>query len=306
MHIVLTGGTGFIGSHIQKFLVSAGHQVTVYVRERSINKSNILSSCSIIEGSLTDSVKVQALVSECDLVLYCAGSVRGARLRDFSMANVLGVKVFAEAVAKSTGTSRRFVLMSSLAAERPYLSDYANTKYIGEKVLSGVDGLNWCIIRPPAVYGPGETELRPLFGLMRKGCAFITGPKRQRLSLLFVDDLARAVCTLVTVSTAFQHQTFTLHDGKSTGYSWDEIVKAVRPGRFTVKIRVSRFLLALLGKLNLWSASTFNYLPMLTLGKVRELSEDAWVCDNTKISGTCGWRPRVRLQEGIEKTFVEV
>ena len=302
LHIVLTGGTGFIGTQLQKFLVSSGHKVTVYTRERSSNKSRVLSSSVIVEGSLTDVNKITTLVSQCDLVLYCAGSVRGTQHEDFSQANVLGVKVFGEAAAEM---GARFLLISSLAAERPYLSDYANTKYLGEKVLEGIGKLRWCVIRPPAVYGPGDTELRPLFTLMSKGIALITGPKNQKLSLIYVDDLARAVCRLVVSSVAFDRMILPLHDAKDGGYFWRDIVESVRPGMLSVKIRVPRFILDLCAKANVWRASTFGYVPMLTPGKVRELSENAWVCDNTKINEICNWTPSVGLREGIQKTVVK-
>jgi len=300
LHIVLTGGTGFIGSQLQQFLVSSGHTVTVYARERQGKKANILRGCSSVEGSLTDLEKIQELTSQCDLVIYCAGSVRGARPKDFFQANVAGLKTFGLALATSGG---RLLLISSLAAERPHLSDYANTKYLGEIVLKSVENLRWCILRPPAVYGASDTELRPLFTLMSKGIALITGPKDQRLSLLHVDDLARAVCVVVMSPSAFKSRKLTLHDGKEGGYCWSEIVKAVRPRGLTVKIRLPQVLLIVFAKINMLLAATFGYLPMLSPGKVRELSEKAWVCDNTKISELCEWRPRVNLQQGIRKTL---
>ena len=298
MHIVLTGGTGFIGSQLQQFLVSSGHTVIVYTRERRGGNANILKSCSSVEGSLTDSEKINQLMSESDLVIYCAGSVRGARPKDFFEANVAGLKTFGEALAKSGG---RLLLISSLAAERPYLSDYANTKYLGETVLESIEGLRWCILRPPAVYGASDTELRPLFKLMNKGIALIIGPKDQRLSLLHVDDLARAVCAVVRSSLAFKSRKMTIHDGKEGGYLWSEIVKSARPRGVTLTIRLPQVILIIFARINMLLASLFGYLPMLSPGKVRELSETAWVCDNAKISEICDWKPRVNLQQGMRK-----
>ena len=298
MHIVLTGGTGFIGSQLQQFLVSSGHTVTVYAREHLSKNVNILGSCSCVEGSLTDFEKISILTSQCDLVIYCAGSVRGSRPKDFLEANVVGLKVFGAALVKSGG---RLLLISSLAAERPHLSDYANTKYLGETVLESIENLRWCILRPPAVYGASDTELKPLFTLMNKGIALIVGPKGQRLSLLHVDDLARAVCAVVMSSSAFKSRKLTLHDGKEGGYLWIEIVKAARPRGMTLKIRVPEVFLIGFAKMNMLLASIFGYLPMLSPGKVRELSEKAWVCDNAKIRELCDWRPRVNLQQGMRK-----
>jgi nucleoside-diphosphate-sugar epimerase len=298
LHIVLTGGTGFIGSQLQQFLVSSGHTVVVYTRKQRGRNANILASCSNVEGSLTDSEKINRLMSECDLVIYCAGSVRGARPKDFFQANVAGLKIFGEALAKSGG---RMLLISSLAAERPHLSDYANTKYLGETVLESIEGLHWCILRPPAVYGASDTELRPLFKLMNRGIALIVGPKDQRLSLLHVDDLARAVCMVVRSSLAFKSRKMTLHDGKEGGYLWSEIVKSVRPRGVTITIRLPQIILICFAKINMLFASIFGYLPMLSPGKVRELSETAWVCDNAKISEVCDWEPRVNLQQGMRK-----
>jgi nucleoside-diphosphate-sugar epimerase len=300
LHIVLTGGTGFIGSQLQQFLVSSGHTVTVYIRENSAKNFNILKSCSSVEGSLTDLEKISTLTSQCDLVIYCAGSVRGARLKDFFQANVAGLKTFGTALATSGG---RLLLISSLAAERPHLSDYANTKYLGETVLESIEGLRWCVLRPPAVYGASDTELRPLFKLMNKGIALTVGPKDQRLSLLHVEDLARAVCMVAISPSAFNGRKMTLHDGKEGGYLWCEIVRATRPIGIIVWIRLPQVVLIGFAKINMLLASIFGYLPMLSPGKVSELSEKAWVCDNASISELCGWRPRVDLQQGIRKTL---
>ena len=84
------------------------------------------------------------------------------------------------------------LLLSSLAASKPDVSDYANSKYLGEQLLTAATGLLWTVLRPPAVYGPGDKEMLPVLKMARRGLLAHAGPRDQRLSLIHVDDLVSA------------------------------------------------------------------------------------------------------------------
>ena len=138
---------------------------------------------------------MRALVAGVDVIVHCAGSVRGATLEQFKRGNTEGV---ARLLEIATGQKvPRFLLMSSLAAREPSLSAYASSKKLGEEVLLGChDKISWDILRPAAVYGPGDREMQPLLKLIRRGIVPIIGSKEGRFSLLYVDDLAEAVICL--------------------------------------------------------------------------------------------------------------
>src|SRR4029453_7933541 len=133
-----------------------------------------------------------ALVAGTEAVIHSAGTVRGARRSDFDRVNAEGAGRVARA-APLPPRPPRFLLMSSLAARMPELSDYAGSKWRGEcAVKAASDNMRWTVLRPPAVLGPGDRELHPLFRCIARGFAFVPACAPGRFSLIQVDDLATA------------------------------------------------------------------------------------------------------------------
>ena len=116
------------------------------------------------------------------------------------------------------GTEIPLLLISSLAASRPQVSDYANSKHLGEQEVINHAAFPWTIFRPPAVYGPGDKEMLPVLKLARKGLVTPPGPNNQRLSLIHVDDIASAVLAWLKSWPKCDQLTYTLDDGHSGGY----------------------------------------------------------------------------------------
>lgn len=300
--VVLTGATGFIGRHLQNKLLDRGHKCTAYIRTRSKYSDSISSGIKIIEGELTDLQALTIALSDADFVIYCAGSVRGLTTDDFQVANVDGLRNIVEATKNHRKC--RFILISSLAASKPYISNYARSKRAGEKVLLGRAGLEWVIFRPPAIYGPGDREMKPIFRMIRSGLAPLIGPKEQRLSLLYVEDFANAVVDAVEKFDQCGGKIYEIDDGRPLGYSWFDIIAGARGNCHpVVKIRISPKLLFYIAVINEHVAKTLNYRPMLTVGKVREIHEQEWLCDNGDFTAATGWQAKFCLEEGLKLTF---
>ena len=302
--IALTGATGFIGRTLAVRLLSSGWQIRGLVRPSSQGSSQVESTIQWIAGDLGDRDSLRRLVSGVDAILHCAGAVRGASQAHFNRVNVDGVARLVQA-AREQHQLPRFLLISSLAAREPHLSFYAASKRQGEEVLAAEAGdMAWTVFRPPAVYGPGDKELLPLFRWIGRGIAPILGRRDARFSLLYVEDLAEAVVKWLDFRRG-EHQCFELHDGRPGGYTWGEVIETV--GRFygktPLQLRVPESLLQLLARLNLTTASLLGYAPMLTPGKVRELRHHDWVCDNDALSHKIGWFPRTSLEEGLRLTL---
>ena len=145
-----------------------------------------------IEGTLADPAALATLCEGADAVIHIAGLINAARRESFEAVNVGGTAAMIEA-ARAAGV-RRFVHISSLAAREPELSDYGWSKAQSERVVAA-SGLDWTIVRPPAVYGPGDRETFELFKMARRG--FVALPPPGRFSLLHVDDLARLILAVV-------------------------------------------------------------------------------------------------------------
>jgi nucleoside-diphosphate-sugar epimerase len=239
-----------------------------------------------------------------DAVVHCAGAVRGATREQFNRINAEGLERLVRATVDQP-QNPRFLLISSLSAREPEISYYAASKRQGEAVLTEQSGqLPWSIFRPCAVYGPGDREIMPLFKWMAKGVAPIVGSGSGRFSLIFVEDLASAVAEWLERGCG-QSQTFELHDGHPGGYTWHDIVDTFRQlrRRAVFRLRIPLMVVKLLAAVNLLAARTIGYAPMLTPGKVGELSHPDWVCDNTPLNRATGWSPRISLPEGLRLTL---
>jgi nucleoside-diphosphate-sugar epimerase len=191
--IALTGATGFIGGTVARRLGATGWQIRVLVRRNSLATSHSRTAAERVIGDLEDLDSIRSLVRNAYAVIHCAGAVRGASQAHFNRVNVDGVARLVQAASEQHRVPR-FLLVSSLAAREPEISFYAASKRLGEKVLAAQAGkMKWTILRPPAVYGPGDKELLPLLRWIGRGLAPIMGCDGARFSLLHVEDLAESV-----------------------------------------------------------------------------------------------------------------
>jgi nucleoside-diphosphate-sugar epimerase len=297
----ITGATGFIGAVITRQLQQSGWAVRALVRAPGAGRRLEARGIQVVPGALSDPAALAALVTGVDAVIHCAGAVRGANWADFAAVNVDGTANLLQAL---DGRSAAVVLLSSLAAREPGLSHYARSKRTMEDLLQGAGAPGECLVlRPPAVYGPGDRELMPLFNAMARGFAPLPAPQGARASMLYVDDLARAVLAWL-MQARRSSGTFELHDGQPGGYSWEEIVGIAESllGRRIRKLRLPDWLLGNWAGANLGLARVLRYAPMLTPGKLRELRHPDWVCDNASLRAVLDWQPRVRLREGLQLT----
>lgn len=302
--IAITGATGFIGRVLAQRLSETGWRVRALVRAASYPKRPQDLAIEWVVGGLQDSEALQRLVAGTTAVVHCAGAVRGAAQQDFDRVNVVGTTHLAR-IAASQETAPRFLLISSLAAREPQLSHYAASKRRGEEALADHAGdMFWGAFRPPAVYGPGDREMRPLFQWMFRGVAPLIGGDHSRVSLLYVEDLAGAVISWLKNGRRPQ-QIYELHDGKQDGYSWQEIIEVVEQmrGKDIHRVHIPITVVDRLASINLLSRKVFGGMPMLTPGKVRELIHPDWVADNSQLSLETGWKPEVGLMEGLRNTF---
>lgn len=294
--VAVTGGTGFIGTTLIHGLVDAGYQVRALTRRAQPERSGVIW----VHGEFADEEALAALVSGAQALVHCAGAVRGASRRDFDAVNVDGTARLGRICAGRT----RFLHLSSLAARQPSLSFYSGSKADGESALAGIEGLDYTVFRPPAVYGPGDKELKPLLDLMFRGIGFF--PEHPgRFALIYIDDLINAILSwLVAPAASVSGRCFELNDG-AAGYDWAQIAAAVEEvgGVRVRKLGIPKTLLAVpawcnqvLGRLGL---ST----PMLTPGKLRELYFEDWTVDAEPVCSALAWRPQIDLATGLGLTF---
>jgi len=227
--------------------------------------------------------------------------VRGSSARDFDAVNVDGTRNLLAATTRYAPAAK-LLMLSSLAASQPTLSWYANSKYRAEELLRETSQLNWCILRPPPVYGPGDEEMKAIFDCMAHGFAPVPGSTSARTSLIHVDDLVTA-CLACLHEPACRGATYTPSDGTPGGYDWQQMA-SIASETWHRKVRllpVPRLLLNSIARLNLLLAKLTGRAPMLTPAKLRELRHPDWVTDNRELSEATGWEPRITLAEGLNQ-----
>ena len=187
MKLAITGGTGFVGAHLLDMALAAGHQVKALTRRDQPPRDRL----EWVRGDLDDRAALESLVDGADAVIHVAGVITAANAAAFELGNVAGT--LAMLAAATAGGVRRFVHVSSLAAREPKLSLYGASKARAEELVRS-SGLDWAIVRPPAVYGPGDKETLELFRMAKLGLMLM--PPKGRVSLIHVDDLARLLLAL--------------------------------------------------------------------------------------------------------------
>jgi 2-alkyl-3-oxoalkanoate reductase len=290
--VALTGASGFVGRHLLERMLAEGFQVRALWRSAGAPAQPGLEICA---GALESPAALARLVCDCDAVVHVAAAIRGRSAAEFDEVNIAGTRRLAEAVAAHAPRAR-LVALSSLAAREPGLSWYAASKAAGEAVLLS-SGQDWAILRPPAVYGPGDPALAPLWRALARGWLPRLGPPAARFSLLYVDDLVEAVMRLMALGRPIRG-VLPLHDGREAGYSWPEVARigAARRGARVRTVPVPRALLGAIAELNLRSAGLRGASPMLTPAKLRELVHPDWTCDNSGLEAALGWSPRATLE----------
>ena len=297
--VAVTGATGFIGGHVVGALARNGARVRILARRLPDHPFMGAAQVDLVHGDLEDTAALRRLVEGADAVVHMAGVIKARRRDDFFRYNARAVERLA-AVLLEGPSSARLVYVSSLAAREPGLSAYAASKRAGEACLARDPRLRWSIIRPPAVYGPGDRETLRLFQLAARGLAPILAPSGARLSLIDVRDLARAIAALA-LSAKTARTAYEIDDGRIGGYAWADIVEAAghavgRPVRAMPMPPAASWMLAALGDL---ARVGFASNPMLTTQKLREIRHADWVVSDRRLQEELGWTPEISLQQGF-------
>ena len=322
MKAYVTGGTGFIGSHLVEQLVDQGYHVTCLIRKTSNLRwlNHLLTAKSpqveLVMGDLHDSDVLAQHVRDADLVFHLAGLTKAPDAATYDRVNAGGTERLIEACLGARTNLDRFVYCSSLAAVGPScdatpntedvtpqpLTDYGSSKLKGEMVVREcADRLPITIIRPPAVYGPRDTDIFLFFQMINRGVMPILGDADKLLSLVHVKDLVAGIYT-AAVSERAIGETYFLTDGDI--HTWMEIERIIADAleKYTFKVKVPFFLLDFLSIVTEAAAKISRQTPTLNRQKVRDLKQRFWICDSTKVQKELGYRPNYFLEKGIQET----
>ncbi len=300
--VALTGATGFIGRALVPRLLAADWRVKALLRRP--DSALEAEGVQAVRGALDADDSLRDLVAEADVVIHCAGAIKARSRAAFQEINAAGTAGLA-ATAAAAPQRPRFLLLSSLAAREPGLSDYAASKRQAEAEVARHAGkLDWVALRPPAVYGPGDQATLTLFKQFSRGQAFLPRPADKRVSLLFIDDLIEAILHLLE-RPRWQGDVIELDDGRPQGYAWTELAEIASAGleKPVATLSLPRGLLWLPAAANEVLAPLLGRAPMLTRGKLRELFHEDWVCRRQSGTALNGWQGHITFEQGFPRTL---
>lgn len=313
--VAVTGGTGFIGRHVIAALLKRGWWVRAFTRDETrlrraladigVQADGCCVKLDFTPGDLCDGDACARLLREADAVVHVAGLVKAADAQAFMRVNTEATAALA-AQAAQVGTAR-FVHVSSLAAREPQLSTYARSKRSGEEAVLSALGRRAVVVRPPAVYGPGDEATFALVKQLTRRHGFVPGRRDQHLSLIHVRDLAAGIATLLEPQAGadVEGAVLEIDDGRAGGYTWaDMAAQAARTLGRDVRLHllprpVVKGAAALADGVSRLTGRAF----MLSREKVGELYHPDWVARSPKVQEHTDWAPRLKFAEGLRDTL---
>lgn len=291
MKLAITGATGFIGTHLLDAALDAGHSVKALTRREQPPRKGV----EWIAGDLSDRSALERLVGDGDAVVHVAGVISASTAAAFEAGNIEGT--LAMLAAATAGGVPRFVHVSSLAAREPKLSLYGASKERAEELVHR-SGLDWAIVRPPAVYGPGDRETLELFRMAKLGLMLM--PPKGRVSIIHVKDLARLLLALCTYSAPAKIL-IEADDGRPGGWTHREFARALghAVGTRPAVVYSPGVLLRLAARADQFVRGS---KAKLTVDRAAYFSHRNWVVEPKRAAPPKLWRAEIPTQEGLAGT----
>lgn len=292
MTLALTGGTGFVGQATLDAIERQGLSARALARAVKEKRKGV----EWVGGSLADRAALAGLVEGAEAVIHIAGLTSTLEPAAFEIANVAGTLALIE-VAKAAGVPR-FVFVSSLAARRPELSAYGASKARAEKIVQA-SGLDWTIVRPPAVYGPRDRDMFELFRAARRG--IVPMPPPGHASMIHVDDLAELLLAMTPGGEGVTGAVFEPDDGREGGWPHRELARTIgwAVGRRPWVPHLSRGTLEWASRID---CAVRRNRARLTPDRVSYMCYPDWVADPARRVPESLWTPRISTREGLKAT----
>lgn len=312
MRTLVTGGTGFVGSHLVEALRRRGDEVTALVRSPA--KAAVLEpfGVTLVAGDLQDTPAMARALAGVEVVYHVAGLTAARKPIEFHRVNVEGTTTLLAAAARAG--VRRFVLVSSLAAAGPSprggrrvtadpsepVTLYGQSKAAAEDVVRR-GSVPWVIARPPAVYGPRDVELLKVFKIARLGIAPVFGVGSQELSLVYAPDLVDALIAMGTAAETERRVYYPAHPEVVTSA---DLVRTIgrAMGRRTRLLPLPRPVAGGILHLTGLVAGLAGKATLLHPDKANEFFQPAWTCDPAPLERDTGWRAAHDMVSGVAAT----
>jgi nucleoside-diphosphate-sugar epimerase len=315
--ILITGGSGFIGSHLVEALCSHGQPVRCLIRRVSAKRHpfSLPVETEAVFGDLVTGEGLRAALEGVSTVIHLAGVTKALAVRDFYAGNVRATENLARALLEAGGRGVRFVYVSSLAAIGPSadgtpisedaephpLTHYGKSKLEGERIVRALlpDAV---IVRPPVVYGPRDTDVLEIFKSISKGFVLEIAGGERWFQAIYVKDLVKGLLAAACAPGASGRAYFLAH---SKAVSWSELSSAAA-GIMMKRPRILKVPAALAyavgGLAEVWSRLT-NAPGIVSREKVKEAQCRHWTCDTSRAARELGFQAQTPLELGLAQTL---
>jgi dihydroflavonol-4-reductase len=317
MKILITGATGFIGSHLADRLHARGHTLRAIVRKSSDKKWIARLPVDYREGDYADPAFLRAAVADAEMIYHVAGVTKARTREGYMTGNVAVTRNLIAAVLSANTGLRRFVHVSSGAAVGPAapgvpvdettpfhpITTYGRSKMEAEKDCRAAMGsIPLTIVRPPAVYGPRDTDVFEFFRTMAKGIQPLIGFGEKSVSLIHVSDLVDGII-LAGEHARSAGQTYFISGGHY--YNWLQVgdVTAGVMNRRPFRVKIPEWCVFTIGAVAQFVAMFGSRPAVLNLEKARDVVQDAWIFDGSKAARELGFSEKLTLEEGIRNTL---
>ncbi len=317
MTVLVTGGTGFIGSHVVDVLLTRKYTVRCLVRKSSNLQYLESLPVELVNGDFDNVESLRKAVTDTDIIIHVAGVVAAKNRDGFYRGNLTATRNLLDAVLKYNPDIKRFLHVSSLTVVGPGkngkpidentqphpITTYGESKLATEKaVFSYIDRIPFTIVRPAAVYGPRDTATLSFFQSVNKGLVPLVGFSPKKVSLVHAYDLARGI-----VDAALEEKTIgnIYFIGSEEIYDWQHIgdVTAKVVGRKTLKLRIPEFMVMGIAALSGFISKFKKKPSVLNYEKGKDMVAENWTCSIEAARRDFGYRQEVSLEEGIKNTL---
>lgn len=313
---VVTGATGFVGSHLVDLLLRNNYEVRCLTRKSSNLRWLKGKEVKIIDSGLFDRAGLEKAIEGADYFYHVAGVVRSKTKSGFYKGNVDTTKNILDIISEKNKNIERVIIVSSLTAcgpaedDKPCTEDtiphpittYGKSKLAEEEVAkSYMNKIPITICRAPAIYGERESDIYAMFKSFKMGIMTLVGFNKKKLSLIHGRDFVNGIYQ-ASLSEIAKNQIYFISSDEI--YDWDMVSDAMEKamGNKAFRIRIPHFLIYLIGAISHF----FNYFSSkpatFNLEKARDFVQTNWTCDTSKARNDFGYRQQISLEDGMKST----
>lgn len=313
---VVTGGTGFVGSHLVDLLLNKGFTVKCITRKTSNIRWLEDKPVKIYDYGLFDTEKLKNVLEGADYIYHVAGVVKSKKPEGYFIGNVETTKNLFEVAKDAAPNLKRFVIISSQTATGPSLdgkpvdeettcrpiTTYGKSKLAEENLAKEyMDKIPITICRAPAVYGERDTEILIYFNTFNKGITTRIGFDKKNVSLIHALDLVNGIYKSSLEKKAIG-ETYFISSEKF--YTWEEIGKVTSRvlNKNPITIKFPHFLVFTIAVFAQFFSLLSKKAATLNIEKARDLTQKNWICDTSKAVEDFGYKQNISLEEGIKRT----